>query len=424
MIYVFNPSAKYSRLVGVVTTILLTLVFLTYRSFDHTVFYINWVAGLAIIALACIIYLLRSALTHDLLKTVFASSAWIFIAIIVTPFATDQNHHLEILTISIFYIFSSIFFTELILKSSINPASAFYYVLLAWFLSNLTLFLLFIIGIYLPEKSDFSGVFHDRNVFSITTLIVIALAISFLESSSSMRRASIIFMVSICFLMVLTSRSITGFLGILTMLVFYSQDFSFKKKIFLLFFILSITAVTLVIDNPIKERIDRFILSVVGETDQLDSNESAYIRMFLLKNGFQLGLDYLSTGVGLDNARLHVIWSDRNTGSFLHNNYLDILTSGGLAMFISYYLPVFYILFWLFLKRKYLDRLSEKYRGLWRAAFLILVLKLLYDFTWTTYFEFGMVFSLVFSFYVFFILKDACRILRLNTTIPLRSKNT
>ena len=116
MIYVLNPSAKYSRLVGVVTTILLTLVFLTYRSFDHAIFYINWAAGLAIIALASIICLLRGTLTYDLLKTIFISSAWIFIAIIVTPFATDQNHHLEILAISIFYIFASVFFTEVIVK--------------------------------------------------------------------------------------------------------------------------------------------------------------------------------------------------------------------------------------------------------------------------------------------------------------------
>lgn len=400
-----NETKPYGRSLAIFAGILLIVVFLTYRSFNHNVFYINWMAGLAIIAMAFTLALLRSKISKIFIITLGVSGAWLVVAVIVTPFVTDLQHHFKILVVSTFYLIGSAFFVDILYRSKYDIGRIFYGLLVSWFFINAVLLIAYYTELYIPAKRDFSGVFHDRNVFSITTLIIVALALSHLSSLCRKERILIAFMAASSIIMILVSKSITGFVGVILVFLFLSFGLKAVHKIAMLVLTMVLAAGVTISENPIKDRIDRFYLSAAGQTEQLRTNESAYIRMHLITSGFHLGLDHPITGVGLDNARFHVMWPEKDTGTFLHNTYLDIFTSGGFLMFAFYYLPILYVVLWLLIKRKYFVTLSSSKQALWRAALIILLLKLTYDLTWTTYFEFGMIFSLVFAIYSFLILR-------------------
>lgn len=171
------------------------------------------------------------------------------------------------------------------------------------------------------------------------------------------------------------------------------------KKIAIWSFLIILVIGIFSLDNPLKHRLDRVLFAVTGQTKQLWENESAYIRSYLIEKGFELATERPFTGVGLDNAQFHIMWPTKDTGSFLHNTYLDILTSGGFLMFLLYYFPIFFALGWLFMKRKYFKKSTTYLGQMWLCSLLLLSLKVVYDITWTTYFEFAVVFSVTFSIY-------------------------
>lgn len=377
------------------------IIFLTYRSFNQVLFYFSWSAGLLVIILTLGLFICYCRFPIIVIKTLSITGLWLFWAVFVTPFSTDINHHVNILIISFYYILASSLLVFLLTNSSIKKDDVFFLLMTVWVVVNGFLFFLFLIGIYEPVKRDFSGVFHDRNVFSITTLIIMVFTLSFGGGSRFWK----IFNVFICVNMIIISKSVTGFLGLLFLAAFLLNKLSFYKKLILSFLLIASTVGVLNLDNPLKNRIDRFYMAATGNSSQLNNNESAFIRMYLVTGGISLASENLFFGVGLDNARLHIMWPDRNTGTFLHNTYLDIITSGGVVMFVMYYVPVFLSLLWLLFVRKKVERISLEAYAFWKSAFLLLALKILYDFTWTTYFEFVMVFSVVYSVYVSLMLK-------------------
>ncbi len=383
---------------------MLLLIFLTYRSFNPAIFYVNWCAGLLASVVFLFIICWSGSVSKTFVYSLLACTAWLIIAILVSPFATDVVHHFKILAVSLFYTMASLFITEMLFKSNINISSLSFKFILTWVLVNGFLLGLFLANIYTPVKRDFSGVFHDRNVFSITTLILCAFFIGGLynKKSSLYRRWLHGGLIYFSFVMILISKSVTGIAGIVLLLILiivYSNTLRFEKRFLYLILLILFIVVLLFVESPIRDRLYRFYLAAMGDTGILEKNESAYIRRFLITEGWLLVRSNWVFGVGLDNARLHVIWPLRKTGSFLHNNYLDILSSGGVVMFLLYYSPIVISLVWLIKRRKAVVELITAQQQLWFTAVMLLCLKLLYDITWTTYFEFGMVYSVVFAIY-------------------------
>lgn len=384
----------------------LLAVFLTYRSFSN-LFYVNWLAGLTILGAFIIILLSGYKLNRAFFYSLVIVMAWTVWAALITPWATDILHHIKYLLVSSFYLVASCVFSYLLLSNprSIEPAFS----LIAWVWVGVnTLFLIGLyVGAYHPAKGDFSGVFHDRNVFSITTVIVLALYLAFRFPAprvQSMLAAALVY--SSCALMILVSKSITGYLGLLLVTLIFSFRFSTVVRFFILSTGLAFFAGVVATQNPISDRIERFYLAATGQTEELRESESAYVRKHLLVKGTELAVTYPLLGVGLDNARNHVKWPGLETGSFLHNTYLDILTSGGLPLFLLYYLPLFFGFFYFcFRRKKVFRRRKNNMINYWYCGFSLVSLKLLYDMTWTTYFEFAMVFSVVFSIFMIFELK-------------------
>ncbi|WP_261824618.1 O-antigen ligase family protein [Vibrio neonatus] len=282
--------------------------------------------------------------------------------------------------------------------------------LFLWCFVNLVLLILFFLGIYKPMKGDFSGVFHDRNVFSITTCLVMAFSIAQMHiNPKKLYKMVIYFGLISCAVMILISKSITGLLGLLVLCLFLLIKLPFRQRCIICITLVITLIILLLIDNPISARIDRFFMAISGNIDSLRVSESAYLRVYIFQHGFDLFSQHKWVGVGLNNAKNFVIWPNRGVGTFLHNTYLDILTSGGIPLFIVYYFPIIYSLIWLLKNKKKVLMLSDDNYYLWKLASVLLTLKLVYDLTWTSYFEFFMVFTVMFSIYIVFHLKTLIR---------------
>jgi O-antigen ligase len=386
----------------------LIVLLLTYRSFEtEFVFYCSWIAGVFVTVMHLGITALKMTIDKVTVQIGTFVTLWFAIGLMVSPFAYDLHEHLKVLVISTFYMCTSVFIAEYLIKSRINIKKYTFVMLFTWTAINLVLLGSFFLEIYEPEKHDFSGVFHDRNVFSITTLIVVAFAASHVDRTS--RRVCLYvlyFCVTVCFAMIVISKSITGILGIFVLVFLYCQRYSAWTRVFALVALCSILAITLLTENPISIRASRFAMAIMGDIESLNTNESAYLRLYLIKNGLDLIMQNPWFGVGLNNAKEFVVWPDRGYGSFLHNTYLDIFTSGGLPLLLVYYCPIVYSFTSLVRNRKQVKRyLDENSYHLWKLAFSCISLKLFCDLTWTTYFEYFMVFSITFSLYITFYLK-------------------
>ncbi|PMP01116.1 hypothetical protein BCS95_15025 [Vibrio breoganii] len=405
----------YTRMVGILTSLLLLLIILTYRSFEtNYVFYLSWLSALLAGVLYSGISLFRLKISIEVAYSLFVIFIWVMMGIIVMMFAYNQTVHLKTLILTTFYMVTSVLISDLIIRSKINLESYTYYMFLAWTIINFILLILFFLGIYHPQKFDFSGVFHDRNVFSITTLLVIGISFShFRYNGKSFYKVLMLSCLFLCISMIIISKSITGLLGLFVLAFAYSFRLSVLQRVIIAIVLLASLIIVIFTDNPLSARITRFAIALSGDTDSLNTNESAYLRLYLMKSGFDLAMNHPIFGLGLDNAKFFVTWPDRGYGSFLHNTYLDILTSGGFPLFIIYYSPIAYCLIWLITKRRKVIALLDKdSNNLWRLAFICLLLKLVYDMTWTTYFEFFMVFTVVFSIYIVFFLKRKLILMR------------
>ncbi|GAM69587.1 hypothetical protein JCM19236_5052 [Vibrio sp. JCM 19236] len=390
----------------------LFVVLLTYRSFEtQYIFYFSWLSGLTLTGLFICLTLYRCKLSRAATVSLSFVVPWVILGIVFSNFAYDRPEHIKTLLITTFYMTSSVFIADMLVRSRINMEKYAYQMLILWVLVNLALLVLFFLGVYKPPKGDFSGVFHDRNVFSITTLLVMTFAVTHLRKKPKQLYTLGMYVgLIICIGMILISKSITGLLGLLVLSVFYSFKLPINQRIIIFSTLVIALAGLLFTDNPISARIDRFLIAISGDTDSLRTSESAYLRIFLIQSGFELFSEHKWVGVGLNNAKEFVIWPNRGVGSFLHNNYLDILTSGGLPLFVVYYTPIFYALTWLLMNKKKVRLLADKKSyDLWKLALVGLSLKLVYDLTWTTYFEFFMVFTVMLSIYIVFHLKTSIR---------------
>ncbi|MCG6212892.1 O-antigen ligase family protein [Vibrio furnissii] len=413
----------YSRFIGLLVGLCLIVILLTYRSFETKfVFYLSWLSGLFIVVLFASTTIIKVKLDRVTALILSIIVPWVVIGLLFSPFAFDKAEHFKVFIITTFYMITSVFLADFIIKSKINIRQLTFIMLNAWSVVNLLLLVLFFLGVYVPEKHEFSGVFHDRNVFSITTLLVIGFAVSHLDvNCNRISKFAVYFSVSACFLMIIISKSITGNLGLLVLMFLYSQRFSLIMRVITFGFLISVLVLVVITDNPLSARISRFVIGIMGDTDSLNTNESAYLRIYLIKSGFELIMQYPWFGVGLNNAKEFVVWPDREYGSFLHNTYLDIFTSGGIPLFVVYYSPIFYSFFSLLKCRiKVRANLADRYYSLWKLAFVTLSLKLICDLSWTTYFEYFMVFTVIFSIYITFYLKRLLRQRSLNLKSPLQ----
>ena len=127
--------------------------------------------------------------------------------------------------------------------------------------------------------------------------------------------------------------------------------------------------------SGIMKRMEGMFNIVVGGTVE----KSAMIRMSLAQLGLELFKQHPLLGVGIDNPRLYTYEVVGET-YYLHNNYMEILSSGGIIGFISYYW-IYVKLLISYIRRRDFDDLQ------YCICFVLLILLLIMDYGMVSYYS-------------------------------------
>ena len=127
--------------------------------------------------------------------------------------------------------------------------------------------------------------------------------------------------------------------------------------------------------SGIMKRMEGMFNIVVGGTVE----KSAMIRMSLVQLGLELFKRHPLLGVGIDNPRLYTYEVVGET-YYLHNNYMEILSSGGIVGFISYYW-IYVKLLISYIRRRDFDDLQ------YCICFVLLILLLIMDYGMVSYYS-------------------------------------
>ncbi len=338
------------------------LTIIATQGMKNQFFYFNWFLGGLLIFSYVIKVLMLNRIDKGIVKAWFISTVWLIIPL-VTSFSDhiiDKNIHFTRILVYLFYITLSVIIISYFFKSDRNKLNIIFYNLnIIWIVLNLITFVLFS-QIYF-DNNVFSGIVDNRNIFAIITTVFSSYLMFFKNTFLKQKKVKVLIFLS--FLLVVSTLSIKGFVG--WIIVFLMANFksgwnkirakrNYQIKAFLLTFAILIGV--LITDNPLKDRLVRFTM-VFKASDELRQSESAYVRYYLAKESWSVFKQYPFAGIGVNNTRYYLIpphyrMMGLDVGTYSHNNYLEILLSGGLISFLLYYIPFFYAIFSLRRKRK------------------------------------------------------------------------
>ncbi|SEM65996.1 O-Antigen ligase [Mesobacillus persicus] len=368
---------------------------------DAPFFYINWFAGVILIFCFFIkIYKGDINVKVNILPFTLLTF-WVLFPLLFTFFATDIGLHLKYIIISVFYITVSYSLIKLLLNNKDNLLFFLLNVNVIWISISIITLVLFFLGIVTYDNGYFSGIFYNRNQFAVLTASLSGVLLYFLKEYDFKQRVVAIALVFFSLVLILISSSLKGLIIILLLIALYGFIRADRKQKISLVILAIITLVTImVIDNPISERLNRFIL-VFSDPNQLKATESAYNRVWLIKESWGIVKENPFMGVGVNNSILMLfppyLYFFDNTpdiGTYSHNNYLEMLLNGGFITLIIYYLPIVYVLVQSIKKLGINSRLN--------IVVALLFLKLIIDFAQVSYFDFGVIFFTVFGFLIYF----------------------
>lgn len=195
--------------------------------------------------------------------------------------------------------------------------------------------------------------FRVWNLFIVMSIVIIAVSMS--------RKAFVFLVVGIIMMLLLSNKDIAkrkgGFVKLLLVLllvaavVYYVASMSMFSALFM--------------------RMEGFLSFLRGG----EGDNSTMVRSQIVKTGMVYFKAHPLLGIGMDNARF------TNPGRiYLHNNYAELLTDGGIVGFIIYYSIYIYSGVMLFKNRKNKDREFS-------IVLVILVLTLMMDYGMVSYYS-------------------------------------
>ena len=396
---------KYlSKSTFLICVLFIALITLFYRSKSPVIFYFSLSL---IIIVPIVLELTKYTYQHWKYNKIFSLYLLqililiIWCQMVLINLSDYEQNHIKYSIVMISYLSASIILANFI--TSIEPsqqARFFFAVFVVCLVAWGTLYFLFLIGVHVPNRDDFAGFFDDRNTYSVTVILLLTLLRFGYWSFYTKRRRIVLICGGIVLLSsVVISRSLTG-----TILSAYFIFFALFNRISLktvtlgaiIFFFSVVTIIYM--DLRIVYRASRFIAFISGNVEILAKTESAFVRPYMILQGIRILGENPVFGVGMDNARYYFRWPARDTGSYLHNNYLDLATSLGIFGFFVYYFPMV----------TYLIRGISKLKNDFMVAGVhLLVMKLLYDLTYTNYSDFFPVFTMVLaSFFIGISIKE------------------
>lgn len=336
------------RCISNMSALALVLLFVFNKSV-YKIPYLEWAFGVLCVFLLVLSFVIKAKVPTLFLKLIVISTLWCGYALMVTPFSFNSAHHIKWLSLSVvlaalaaglvFSVFSQG-------RCFLHKASGF--IIFSWLIPNLTLFVLWLLGLYTFEKIDFSGVMFNRNDFAVQTVIIMTFYLFF--SKDAVGRKYVL--IGLSSLLILSSLSVKGFcLALIVLFYPWYLKSSFGRKLAIIFMMIASAATIYLAVEPIQQRIDRFALSIAGKDDELRSSESAYVRKWFVIEGIRHVASNPLTGVGVDNARYFLIPDyiyDKGLeeeGMYSHNNYIEMGMNAGLPGLMLYYLPLVYMFF-------------------------------------------------------------------------------
>jgi O-antigen ligase len=182
-----------------------------------------------------------------------------------------------------------------------------------------------------------AGITGNANILAMLIDSMLLILLWFFQlTKSKIFKGILLCLIPVCFKLVISSGSRSGFLGFVTILglwycLFYFK-LTFKKPLLALFvtvmmigfgiYVVKSLAYTMLLERLTEAR---YITEGVGDV-------SAVSRVVLIKEGIALAIRNPIVGVGLDNFRLHNPYR-----SYAHNNYVEVLSDTGFVGGILYY---------------------------------------------------------------------------------------
>jgi hypothetical protein len=311
---------------------------------EYKIRFLDWGAGLFITILIVFFLLTRGKIIRKEGYVIMLPLLWLVYAFLITPFVYDPKHHLgalgQCLSITVLAIFTVIaLFSHPRLK-----CQTVLFTLVAWTVINFVVFMLWIGGSYVYENGNFSGLFNNRNNFSVQTVILIYLMLSFIYKYKILK----IILIFMNFIMVVSSLSITGFLFFFFVIFYplFLKVSNIKKIIILVGGIITITTMFLWLTD-VQARFIKFLL-VFTDRSSLAGSDSAFLRSWLIIEGFDTILKHPLQGVGVDNSRFVLIppffqINNSTGGLYSHNNWIEMGLNAGFPGLFLVYCPLIYI---------------------------------------------------------------------------------
>lgn len=172
------------------------------------------------------------------------------------------------------------------------------------------------------------------------------------------------------------------FLGIFLYWLFYSLRKRQRVRS-LLRFLIALPILVLILYRLLQlpmfaglmERMEGLLNVIRGGTVE----KSAMLRMSLVDLGIKLFRQHPLLGIGIDNTRLFT-FAVTGESYYLHNNYMEILASGGIVGFVLYYWIYVRLLVTFIRRRKLDDRL-------FCACFALFIVLMVMDYGMVTYYD-------------------------------------
>ncbi len=328
---------------------------------------------------------------------------WLIYAVLITPVAKSLNDHATYILLTLFYSGVSILFIKRILKTENQFALSVVGLNIIWtFINTIAMFYFFSTATNQIDQS-FSGVFANRNQFAVVTTLLFTFTLFHKEYFKARLPINILLIVNI--ILVFSSLSRKGFLGIIIVLFLYNwQRLKHTKKILSIAAISILILITFMTDNPLKER-----FKIVKEKTPAVTTQkvelSAFERLWLLINGTKLFLKHPFTGVGVNNSILYLETPMQKMeraqgnkmdklGKYTHINYLEMLVNAGIPAFLLFYIPILFVLF------KSLSRSKDSRE--YKIISTLLLYKLFLDMAMVSYYDFAHTVLLAYVYFLYF----------------------
>ena len=304
--------------------------------------YLDWGLAAFIFMILVLYFAARGRIKAQEFQVFVIPLLWMAYALLMTYFAVDWKHHvLYILLVAGLSLLASALIIAVFTDYRRGIAISWIYSL--WVLINFSLLILWVFNRIEYPRDSFSGLFGNRNNFSVQTVILISLTYFFVKKSL-WKTITIILGV----ILILASQSITGFISLVFILA-YPIYVTGNRRRRLIIIILSIALIilTYLLIGNLAARIDRFLL-FSSDPQMLRENESVFLRSWAYTEGFKVFLHNPISGIGVDNARYVLIPPEGKlldgTGMMSHSNYIEMFLNAGLPGFILHYGLLLYIL--------------------------------------------------------------------------------